>query len=55
MKTVIIETTEPSRRFEIDLANEPREFVEEFQKFVSRLEVRSPALVEKKGNGSRRS
>jgi len=45
MSTIIIETTDhPSRRFEIDLANEPKEFVEEFRKFVSKLEARSKSV-----------
>jgi hypothetical protein len=45
MSTIIIETTDhPSRRFEIDLANESKEFVEEFRKFVAKLEARSKSV-----------
>jgi len=51
MSTVIIETTDPSRRFEIDLANEPQEFVDEFRKFVSKLEIRSKPA---RKNGAKR-
>ena len=41
MSTIVIETTEPSRRFEIDLEKEPREFVVELNRFVNKLESRS--------------
>lgn len=52
MSTIVIETTDhTSRRFEIDLANEPKEFVEEFRKFLSKLEARSTTL---KKNGTKR-
>ena len=51
MSTIIIETTEPPRRFEIDLANEPQEFVDEFQKLVLKLEIKSKAV---KKNGTKR-
>ena len=44
MSTIIIEITEPSRRFEIDLANEPQELVDEFRRFVSKLEIRSKTV-----------
>lgn len=50
MSTIVIETTEPSRRFEIDLEKEPREFVLELREFVSKLESRSKP----KRNGTRR-
>ena len=51
MSTIIIEITEPSRRFEIDLANEPQELVDEFRRFVSKLEIRSKTV---KINGAKR-
>lgn len=51
MSTIVIETTDPSRRFEIDLAKEPKEFVEEFRKIVSKLEARSATV---KKNGAKR-
>ena len=50
MSTIVIETTEPSRRFEIDLDKEPREFVLELKQFVSRLESRTKP----KRNGTER-
>ena len=51
MSTIIIEITEPSRRFEIDLANEPQELVDQFRRFVSKLEIRSKTV---KINGAKR-
>ncbi len=50
MSTIIFEITDPSRRFVIDLANEPHEFVETVRKFVSKLETRSGAV---KKNGAK--
>lgn len=42
MSTIVIKTEDnPLERFEIDLANEPKEFAEEFRKFVSKLRARS--------------
>lgn len=42
MSTIVIEMPDSSsRRFEIDLANEPKELVEEFCKFVKKLEARA--------------
>ena len=52
MSTIVIKTMDhTSRRFEIDLANEPKDFVEEFRKFVSKLEARSSTV---KKNGTKR-
>ncbi len=51
MSIIIIETTDPSRRFEVDLANESKEFVDEFRRFVSKLEIRSRTI---KKNGAKR-
>ena len=40
MSTIFIETTEPTRRFEVDLDKEPQEFALELKRVVSRLESR---------------
>lgn len=52
MSTIVIEIPNlPSRRFEIDLAKESEEFVEEFTRFVTKLEARAVTV---KKNGSKR-
>jgi hypothetical protein len=52
MSTIVIETRDDSsRRFEIDLANEPEEFVLEFRNFVSKLEAKSKPV---RKNGTKR-
>ena len=41
MSTIVIRTADdPQELFEVDLANEPKEFAEEFRRFVSKLRGR---------------
>ena len=52
MGTIVIETADrSSRRYDIDLANESKEFVAEFNKFVAKLEAKGKTG---KKNGSKR-
>ena len=42
MSTIVIKTEDNSlERFEVDLANEPKELAEEFRKFISKLRSKS--------------
>lgn len=44
MSTIVIRTPDdPQEFFEVDLANEPKEFAEEFRKFVSKLRGKKQA------------
>jgi len=48
MSTIVIKTADnPQERFEVDLANEPSEFADEFRKFVSKLRGRKQASKRK--------
>lgn len=48
MSTIVIRTADdPQELFEVDLANEPKEFAEEFRKFVSKLRGRQQASKKK--------